>query len=125
MARLFTLGPLAMRTIILGVSVLALVCLGVGYERGQTAAVRVQDVYDLHVYPSLYRLVESGDTNRLRSSLQALIISRCYYYDTHFSSETVTNQAFIRDLTEARAMASQNREQLMSGIEQTDDNTLA
>ena len=113
MAQLFSLGPLAMRTIILGVSVLALVCLGVGYlvgyERGQSVAVRVQDVYDLHVYPSLYRLVESGDTNRLRSSLQALIVSRCYYYDTHFSSETVTDQAFIRDLTEARAMVSQNR----------------
>jgi len=112
-AQLFSLGPLAMRTIILGVSVLALVCLGVGYlvgyERGQSVAVRVQDVYDLHVYPSLYRLVESGDTNRLRSSLQALIVSRCYYYDTHFSSETVTDQAFIRDLTEARAMVSQNR----------------
>jgi hypothetical protein len=105
-----------MRTILLRillVSILAAVCLGggyfVGYKRGHVAAVHDWDVYDLHVYPSLYKSVKRDDTNQLEMSIRALIISRIDYYDTHFSGEAVTDDYFAKDLAVAHAMDKLNR----------------
>ena len=102
---------------ILLVVFLAVVCLTVyllGYGRGHSAAVHDQLVFDLRYNLHLYRLAEAGDTNRLQSSLRFLVFSDSDYYDRYFGGETVTNQYFLRDLADARVIASIERPQLVS-----------
>jgi hypothetical protein len=109
-----------MRKIILRVLlvfVLAAVCLTIyliGYGRGHSAAVHDQLVFDLRSNLLLCRLGEEGDTNRLQSMIRFLVFCDSDYYDRYFSGETVTNKHFIKDLLDARAIASEERTQVVS-----------
>jgi|GEM_PF-6498293 hypothetical protein len=98
--------------------VLAIVCLSagyfIGYGRGHSAAVHDQLVFDLRDNLRLYKLAEAGDTNRLQSNLRFLVFSCSDYYDRYFSGENITNKYFIKDLIDARVIASQERTQVVS-----------
>jgi hypothetical protein len=120
-AQFWSVRPIkTMRTIILRVSlvfILIVVCLSayfIGYGRGHSAAVHDQLVFDLRDNLHLYKLAKSGDTNRLESNLRFLVFSCSDYYDRYFSSEKITNQYFIKDLVDARAIASLERTQVVS-----------
>ena len=109
-----------MRTIILRVllvSGLVVVCLGayiIGYGRGHRAAVYDRLVYDVRTDLHFYRLSEAGDTNQLQSTFRFCVFRDSDYYDRYFSGETVTNQYFLKDLADARVIASQERTQVVS-----------
>ena len=81
----------------------------VGYTRGHRAALHDQTVFDLRHNLMLYRLAIQGDTNRLDDRLRFSIYANSDYYDQNFGGLTVTNKYLARDLTEARAIASQER----------------
>ena len=93
--------------------VIGLILLGagylVGYTRGHRAASHDQTVFDLRHNLMLYRLAMQGDTNRLDDRLRFSIYAYSDYYDLNFGGLTVTNKYLARDLTEARAIASHER----------------
>jgi hypothetical protein len=101
-----------MRPKIPAISVLALACLAVGYftgyHRAHSAYLRQQSIYDLHVYPQLYMRLQEGDTNRIATSLRALMLGPYCYYQTHFSNEIIMN-GFTNDLAVARAVFDEER----------------
>ena len=102
---------------ILLVFVLAGVCLTIyfiGYGRGHRAAVYDRLVYDVRADLHFYRLSEAGDTNQLQSTFRFCVFRDTDYYDRYFSGETVTNQYFLKDLADARVIASQERTQVVS-----------
>jgi hypothetical protein len=104
-------------TRILLILVLAVVCLGAyitGYGRGHKAAVYDRLLYDMRADLHFYRLAEAGDTNQLESTFRFCIFRDADYYDRYFSGETVTNQYFLKDLADARVIASQERTQVVS-----------
>jgi hypothetical protein len=102
---------------IIFVFALAAICLVIyfiGYGRGHKAAVYDRLVYDVRSDLHLYKLLEAGDTNQLQSTFRFFVFRDADYYDRYFSGKTVTNQYFIKDLTDARIIASQERTQVVS-----------
>jgi hypothetical protein len=102
---------------ILLVLVLAVVCLTVyliGYGRGHRAAVYDRLLYDVGADLHFYSLSVAGDTNQLQSLFRFCVFRDSDYYDRYFSGVTVTNQHFIQELSDARAIASQERTQVVS-----------
>jgi hypothetical protein len=93
--------------------VLVLFCSGaayfIGYGFGHRAAVRDETKFGIVMYLGLYKLAEAGDTNTLQHDLRFLVFTSSDYYDRYFSNEVDTNQSFLRLLTEARAVASIER----------------
>ena len=86
----------------------------IGYGRGHRAAVYDRLVYDVAADLHFYRLSVAGDTNQLQSLFRFCVFRDSDYYDRYFSGVTVTNQHFIQELTDARAIASQERTNVVS-----------
>lgn len=81
----------------------------VGYTRSHRAFLHNETVFDLQHNLMLYSLVKQGDTNRLEGKLRFSIYSYSAYYDQNFGDWTVTDKCLIRNLTQARAIANQER----------------
>ena len=109
-----------MRTItlrVLLVLVLLAVCVSaylIGYDRGRRAAVYDRLVYDVAADLHFYRLSQAGDTNRLQSIFRFCVFRDSDYYDRYFSGVTATNHYFIQELADARAIAIQERTNVVS-----------
>ena len=92
---------------------LAVVCLGgvylIGYARGYKASVREETKFAVSLYLGLYKQDKAGNTNGLEDNLRMLVYCASDYYDTHFGSEKVTDKHFLKNLAEARAIAAQER----------------
>ena len=102
---------------ILLVSVLIAIALTayiIGYGRGHRAAVYDRLVYDVGADLHFYSLSVAGDTNQLQSLFRFCVFRDSDYYDRYFSSVMVTNQHFIQELSDARAIASQERTNIVS-----------
>ena len=106
-----------MRRVIL-VFILALACLvagfAVGYFRGFSSAKRDDTVVGLQIYSSLFKFEQQGDTNRMADRIRFMIFGYSDYYDSHFSSETITSDSFRQVLIDARTIASQVRPHVVS-----------
>ena len=104
-------------TIIVTFSV-ALVCLGVaylaGYARGHRAADRDATKFGLVSSLGLYGLQERGETNRLAARIRFMIFAYSDYYDRNFSGEPGADEYFLKNLAAARAIAGQERTNLVS-----------
>jgi|ERR1022692_450923 hypothetical protein len=102
---------------ILLIFVVIAVCLTayvIGYGRGHSAAVYDRLVYDVAADLHFYRLSQAGDTNQLQSIFRFCVFRDSDYYDRYFSRVMVTNQHFIQELSDARAIASQERTNIVS-----------
>ena len=93
--------------------VLAVGCLSVGYiignKHGHAVVDREWDQMDIHDYLLIRKFLKDGDTNRIEKLTHDLIVAHILYYDTHFSSEIVTDPPLVNDLIVARAMEAKNR----------------
>jgi hypothetical protein len=94
-----------------------IICSGVaylaGYRNGHSSAVRDETKFGIVSYLNLYKFEQQGDTNRLNNWLRFLVFSHSDYYDKYFSNEIVTDVDFIQRLNEARAIAYQERTQVV------------
>ncbi|HTX22346.1 MAG TPA: hypothetical protein VMD27_10900 [Candidatus Aquilonibacter sp.] len=86
----------------------------IGYGRGHRAAVYDRLVYDVGADLHFYRLSVAGDTNQLQSLFRFCVFRDSDYYDRYFSGVTVTDQYFIQELADARAIANQERTNVVS-----------
>ena len=102
---------------ILLVFVLLAVCVSayvIGYGRGHRAAVYDRLVYDVAADLHFYRLSVAGDTNQLQSLFRFCVFRDSDYYDRYFSGMTITNQHFVQELSDIRAIANQERTNIVS-----------